>query len=214
MTVRGVDWAVVLGGSAIGAVILGCSVAFAEDDPPLQYFRLALVVLAAAAAFVLDEPAAAAVDAVPATRRARTVIRATAVAVPLAVWVCGILALEQRHTATPTGALVVEGAGVLAVAVALACILRIAGRVEPGEIAASVVGSAILGLIVFPQPRSVPLFPTYDDWAASTSLWGCLAVAAVILAIAASGDPYRRRTRPGRSEKPTGSGAESAKGFR
>jgi hypothetical protein len=42
----------------------------------------------------------------------------------------------------------------------------------------------------------VPLFPTYDDWAASTSLWGCLAVAAVILAIAASGDPYRRRTRP------------------
>jgi hypothetical protein len=54
MTVRGVDWAVVLGGSAIGAVILGCSVAFAEDDPPLQYFRLALVVLAATAAFVLD----------------------------------------------------------------------------------------------------------------------------------------------------------------
>ena len=37
--------------------------------------KLALVCLAAAACFVLDEPAAAAVDSAPRTLRARTVIR-------------------------------------------------------------------------------------------------------------------------------------------
>ena len=69
MTLKGVDWAGVLGGSAFGAGILAGCVAFAADGPPLEYVRLALVALVVAAAFVLDEPAAAAVDAVPASRR-------------------------------------------------------------------------------------------------------------------------------------------------
>ncbi len=124
MTMRGIDWAVVTGGSAISAAILAGCVAFASDGPPLGYVRLALVGLAAAAAFVLDEPAASAVDAVPNTRGRRTAARTTAVALPLAVWVLGVLALELRTAVTPTTALLVEGAGVLAVAVAAAAVLR------------------------------------------------------------------------------------------
>ena len=62
MTMRGVDWAVVLGGSAIGTAILAGCVAFADDGPPLPQVRLALVALAAAAAFVLDEPGADTVE--------------------------------------------------------------------------------------------------------------------------------------------------------
>ena len=192
MTMRGIDWAVVTGGSAISAAILAGCVAFASDGPPLGYVRLALVGLAAAAAFVLDEPAASAVDAVPNTRRRRTAARTTAVALPLAVWVVGVLALELRTAVTPAGALLVEGAGVLAVAVAVAAILRLVGRAEPGEIVASVLGAAMLGVIIFnPPPRSVPIFPTYDGWPASTTLWACLALAATILVIIASHDPYR-----------------------
>ena len=194
MTLRGVDWAVVLGGSAIGTAILAGCVAFANDGPPLPQVRLALVALAAAAAFVLDEPAAGAVDAVPNTRRRRTAARTTAIALPLAVWILGVLALEQRNAVTPAGALLVEGAGVLAVAMAVAAILRLVGRAEPGEIVASVLGAAMLGVIIFnPPPHSVPIFPIDDGWAPSTTLWTCLAVAATILVTAASGDPYRRR---------------------
>jgi len=194
VTLRGVDWAVVLGGSAIGIAILAGCVAFANDGPPLPQVRLALVALAAAAAFVLDEPAAGAVDAVPNTRRRRTAARTTAIALPLAVWILGVLALEQRNAVTPAGALLVEGAGVLAVAMAVAAVLRLVGRAEPGEIVASVLGAAMLGVIIFnPPPHSVPLFPIDDGWAASTTLWTCLAVAATILVTAASGDPYRRR---------------------
>ena len=182
-----------LGGSAFGAGILAGCVASAADGPSLLYVRLALVALAAAAAFVLDEPSAAAVDAVPATRRARTAVRATAVALPLAVWTAGILALERRNGATAVGALLVEGAGVMAVAVALSASLRLTGRAEPGEIVASVLGASMLAvLIVNPWPGSVPLFPVGDGWAASTALWCSLAVAALMLVVAASRDPYRR----------------------
>lgn len=193
MTLRGLNWAVVLGGSAVGAGILAGCLAYAADGPPLLYVRLALVALAAAAAFVLDEPAAAAVDAVPVTRRSRTAARATAVALPLAVWTTGVLALERRNSVTAAGALLVEGAGVLTVAVALSAILRLTGRDEPGEVVASVLGASMLAVLIFnPSPGSVHLFPDGDGWAASTALWASLMSASVMLVIAASRDPYRR----------------------
>lgn len=193
MTLRGVNWAAVLGGSVIGAAILAGCVAFAADGPPLGYVRLALVALVAGAAFVLDEPAAAVVDAVPISRRQRTAARSFAVIVPLAVWSVGVLALELRNAMTPALALLVEGAGLLAVTVALAAVVRLTGRIEPGEMVASVIGAAMLAVLTFnPPPRSVPLFPIGDGWAASTALWASLSVAAVALVIAASRDPYRR----------------------
>jgi hypothetical protein len=151
------------------------------------------VALAAAAAFVLDEPSAAAVDAVPVTRRGRTAIRVTAVAFPFAIWTAAVLALERRNDATAVGALLVEGAGMLAVAVAVSAALRLAGRAEPGEMVASFVGASMLGALIFnPAPGSVPIFPVRDGWAASTALWGSFAVAGVMLVVAASRDPYRR----------------------
>jgi hypothetical protein len=193
VTLRGVNWPALLGGSAIGAGILAVCVAFAADGPPLLYVRLALVALAAAAAFVLDEPSAAAVDAVPVTLRGRTAIRATAVALPFAVWAAGVLALQWRNSATAAGALLVEGAGMLAVAVALSAVLRLLGRAEPGEIVASFLGASMLGALIFnPAPGSVPIFPVGEGWAASTALWCSLAVAALMLVFAASQDPYRR----------------------
>jgi len=193
VSLRGVDRAPVLGGSTLGAVILAGCIPFADDGPPFGFVRLALVALAAAAAFVLDEPAAAAVDAVPRSRGRRTAARNTAVVLPLAVWAGGVLALDQRNAVTPVAALLVEGAGVLAVAVAMSAVLRLAGRIEPGEIVASVLGAALLAVTIFnPPPRSVPIFPIYDGWAASTALWSCLAVAAATLVVAAFRDPYRR----------------------
>jgi len=131
---RGVDWAAVLGGCTVGALILAGCVAFTSDAPPLSYLRLGLVALAAAAAFVLDEPAAAAVDAVPRTRRHRTAVRTAVVVLPFAIWAGGIGALAQKVSVAPVGALLVEGGGVLTVTVALGAILRMAGRSEPGEI--------------------------------------------------------------------------------
>ena len=194
MTLRGVNWAAVGGGTALGAAILAGCVVFTGSNPPLTYARLGLVALAAAAAFVLDEPAAAAVDAAPTTLRRRTVVRLSAVAPPLAVWAAGISALDLRNDHMPTGHLLVEGVGVLAVTVSIAAVLRTAGRSEPGDTVATVVGGAILGLVLFnPPPRSVQLFPVSHGWAASTALWCSMAVAAAIVVVAASSrDPVPR----------------------
>jgi hypothetical protein len=193
VTLRGVDWAVVLAGSVVGAAILGGCAAFGADGPSLRFVRLALITLVGAAAFVLDEPAGAAVDAVPTTRLRRTAVRSSVVALPLAMWTAGVLSLEKRNAVTEAGALLVEGAGVLAFAVALAAFLRLAGRNEPGEVVASALGAALLAvLIIDPSMRSVQLFPADEGWGASSALWGSVAAVAVVIVIVASRDPYRR----------------------
>ena len=157
MILKAVDWRAVLGASALGAAVLALCTALPAHGLPLTYARLALIALAGATAFVLDEPAAAAVAAVPVARARRTAVRSIAVSVPLGVWVTGVLALALRHPGTPVGGLLVEGAGVLAVALGGAAALRLGGREEPGELVASVLGAVLLGVLLFdPPPHSVP----------------------------------------------------------
>jgi hypothetical protein len=183
---RGVAWREVLGGSALGAAVLGLCVALPTDGLPLTYVRLGLIVLAGASAFVLDEPAAAAVAAAPVTRARRTAVRLIAVLLPLGIWTSGVLALALRHPLTPVGSLLTEGAGVLALALAGAAALRLSGRDEPGEMVASVLGAALLAVLLFGSPRSAPLFPVDDGWGASTLLWTALASAGALVVAAAS----------------------------
>jgi hypothetical protein len=205
---RGVDWRVLAGGSALGAAMLALCVALPADGVPLTYVRLALIALAGASAFVLDEPAAAVVAAVPVTRARRTAVRLVAVLLPMGVWVSSVLALALRHPGTPVRALLTEGVGVLAVAVAGAAALRLAGRDEPGEVAASVLGATLLAVLLFdPPPHSVPMFPVNDGWAASTLLWTGLAAVAIVVVAGTSGSPVSGprglRKRSGRQGRPT-----------
>jgi peptidoglycan/LPS O-acetylase OafA/YrhL len=190
---RGVDRRAVGGGCLLGTALLVLCVVLAEDAPPVALLRLALVPLAAVAAFVLDESAAAAVDAVPRTLRRRTVNRAVVLGLPLLLWAAGIAVVELRTPATPATGLLVEGTGVLAITLALAAVLRWGGRAEPGEVAASAVGGAILALVVFDVPSwwPVPIFPGDTGWSASTVLWGLVAVASAMVVAGASREPYR-----------------------
>lgn len=193
MILRGVDWRAVLGASAVGGTILSVCSAVPGDGVPLTYVRVALIALAGGAAFVFDEPAAAAVAAVPVPRRRRTGVRLLAVAPPLGVWAMGVLALALHHPATPVRGLLVEGVGVLALAPAGAALLRLAGRDEPGELVASVLGAALLAVLLFdPPPHSVPLFPVAAGWTVSTLLWAGLATVAGIVVAASSADVGRR----------------------
>jgi hypothetical protein len=189
---------VVLAASGCGAVILIGCVVFAADTPPLGYLRLALLTLAAAAAFSLDEPAADAVDATPTTRTRRTAVRSLALVAPSAVWLLGLLGVEQRVASTPVLALLLEGVGAMTAAFALAACLRSAGLKEPGDVVASVCGAAILGmLLINPVSRSLRVFPVAEGWAASSALWASLTLVSVVVTIAASRDqPHRQRLRP------------------
>lgn len=189
MILRGVDWRAVLGASSLGAAILILCAALPSAGLPLTYVRLALIALAGATAFILDEPAAAAVAAVPVTRGRRTAVRLLAVALPLGVWAIGVMALTLRHSGAPVRGLLVEGAGVLALALAGAAALRSAGRDEPGELVASVLGAVLLAVLLFdPPPHSIPLFPVEAGWAASTLLWAGLTTVAGVVVAAGSSD--------------------------
>lgn len=192
MTLRGTDWAVVLGGSGVGGAILTACVLVGDDAPPLAHVRLALVPLAAAAAFVWDEPAAAAVDAVPRARPGRSATRALVLLVPLTVWITALLALDLRTQTTPVVVLLVEGVGVMAAAAAGAAVLRRLGHDDPGEVVATVVAAAVLaGLVFTPSVRAVPVFPASEEPGASSLAWVTLAFVAVIVAVAASREQYR-----------------------
>jgi hypothetical protein len=189
---RGVDRAVVVGGSAVAAVLLAGCVAAAVGGPPYGFVRLALILLVATGAFVLDEPAAAAVDAAPWSRLRRTAARLPALGVPLGVWVAGVGALELRNGATAAGALLVEGVGALALGLALAAGLRLAGRPAPGEWVATILGVGLLGLLVIDPPLPVTPFPDRDGWSASAVLWSLVVVVSAVVVAGASREPYRR----------------------
>jgi hypothetical protein len=190
--VRGVDRTALLGASAVGAAVLAGCVVVGDDGPPYAFVRLGLLALLVGAACVVDEPAAAAVDAAPATLRRRTVERVAAAAIPLAVWALGVAGLEARNAVTPVAGLLVEGLGVLVVAVAASTALRAAGRTQPGDAVTAGFGGALLAVLVLDPPlQSLPLFPTGEAWAASTALWASLVGAAAVVAAVATREPYR-----------------------
>lgn len=190
---RPVPWASVGGCSLLGAVVLAGCVAYAADGPMLGYARVALVALAAAAAFVFDDPAAAAVRAVPTSNLRRTAARTVAAVVPLIVWLAGVGAMALRSPdRTPVADLVVEGVGVIAVAVALATVGCRLGLAEPGELVASCLGAVLLGVALFdPSPWGVPIFSRGSGWTPSTTLWSVIAVASVLVVTETSREPVR-----------------------
>ncbi|SHH20663.1 hypothetical protein [Geodermatophilus nigrescens] len=187
MSPRGVDPVAVGGASAVGAVLLAGCVLAAGDGPPYAWLHLALVPPAVAAAFVLDEPAAAAADAVPSSLRRRTAGRLAALSVPCGLWTAGVAAVAVRAPGTAVGALLVSAGGVLALTLAAAAVLRRAGVAEPGEAVAAGAGGLLLATLVF-APAAVPMPPE------GTLAWAVAALAgALVVTLATGGGAWPRR---------------------
>jgi hypothetical protein len=180
-------WGAVTGACLLGAVILGAAITQPGTDLAWHLLRLALTALAAAAAFVLDEAAAAAVDATPRSPGRRTAQRLPGTLVPGTVWLAGIAVLEHRDQTTPAVGLLLEGVGALSFAVAVAACLRRAGWATPGETASTAVAVVLVALMAFdPLPGTVPVFPTVTHWQASGLLWLAVAAAASATIVATS----------------------------
>jgi len=92
-------WPTVAGVSGVAVVLGGCGAAF----PPAaaMVFPVCFALLAAAAAFTLDEPASLVVDVTPTGAVRRTRIRATALLAPLAVGALVMLAAAMRGLSLP-----------------------------------------------------------------------------------------------------------------
>ena len=192
MTVRAVNWTGVLAGCALAVGLAMLSLGVAAAFPTGVWAALAGV--AAAAAFVLDDGAAAAVDATPRTLRRRTVARIPAVALPVAAWSGCVLLLQARYAELP--ALLALGAGAAAAALGLGAgtVARRAGWTEPGEAVSVGLGGLLIGAAFVP-PGIRGVTP-YDPRPAAAAWWALVAGVAAVALVAGTRDPAAGRLRP------------------
>jgi len=187
----GVPWRPValLTVSGVGLLLVG---AVWRDSPVAgTAVTVGVPLLAAAAAYVLDEAADEAVAAAPTSLRARSVTRlvVAAVIVGLGALALGFVALRSGSSAKAGITVQLVGLALVAVAASAAARRRVA---EPGD----VVGGALLALVLtlalsHPLDRWVSLFPSEPDlrWGGYVALWAAVAVASIAGLWVATRDP-------------------------
>jgi fluoride ion exporter CrcB/FEX len=159
---------------------------------------LALACLAAAASFILDEPAAAAVDTVPLTLRTRTIVRLAGLVLPASIGAVGLLVIGERLNSTPYGDLPYSGlllllAGCLLLGVATA---SFAHRFipAPGDLVSGIVAGFLATLIVYnPVSRWVDVFPLspQDQWPRAVVLWAVICLLCLMSLAHTTRDPLK-----------------------
>jgi hypothetical protein len=145
--------------------------------------------LAAAAAFTLDEPASLVVDVTPTGPVRRTQIRAVALLAPLAAGALVLLATAARGLALPWAAAGLALAGNVMLGFAAACVARTRTG-EPGAVAGTAVVLVLMAPALEPHAaRWVRTFPAPGAGGPSsdTVWWTVLAVCAVAIAVSLGG---------------------------
>ncbi len=190
-------WPAVAGVTGAAVVVGGCGAAFLAAATVLLPICFAL--LAAAAAFTLDEPASAVVDVTPTGPARRTRIRAVALLGPLAAGALVLLAADTRGLALPWAAAGLALAGNVLLGFAAACVIRTRTG-EPGAAAgAAVVLVLMTPSLVPPVARWVRTFPAPGPGGPSSDpvWWTVLAVCVLAIAISTGGRWPRRRAHHG-----------------
>jgi len=150
-------WPAVAGISGAAVVVGGCGAAFPAAATVL--LPVCFTLLAAAAAFTLDEPASLVVDVTPTGPARRTTIRAVALLAPLAAGAVVLLAAALRGLALPWAAAGLALAGNVLAGFAVACVLRTRTG-EPGPAAGTAVVLVLMAPALVPQvARFVRTFP-------------------------------------------------------
>jgi hypothetical protein len=184
-------WPAVLGVSGVAVAVGGCGAAFPAAT---MLFPVCFALLAAAAAFTLDEPASAVVDVTPTGPARRTAIRALALLAPLTAGTLVLLAAAGRGLALPWAAAGLALAGNVLVGFAAACVARTRTG-EPGTAAGTAVVLVLMAPSLVPHlARWIRTFPA-PGGPSSDPVWeivlaGCVAA----IAISASGRSLPRWT--------------------
>jgi hypothetical protein len=179
-------WPAVAGVTGVAALVGGCGAAF---PAAAMLLPVCFALLAAAAAFTLDEPASAVVDVTPTTPARRTRIRAVALLAPLAAGALVLLAAALRGLALPWAAAGLALAGNVLLGFAAACVARTRTG-EPGAVAGTAVVLVLMAPSLVPQvARWVRTFPAPGAGGPSSNSvwWTVLAVCVVGTAISIGG---------------------------
>ena len=180
-------WPAVAGVTGVAVVVGGCGAAFPAAATVLLPICFAL--LAAAAAFTLDEPASAVVDVTPTGPARRTRIRAVTLLAPLATGALVLLAAAMRGLALPWTGAGLALAGYVLLGFAAACVVR----TRTGEPGAATSAAVVLVLmapsLVPPLVRWVRTFPAPGAGGPSSDpvWWTVLAVSVLAIAVSTGG---------------------------
>ena len=180
-------WPAVAGVSGVAVVVGGCGAAFPAAGTVL--FPICFVLLAAAAAFTLDEPASMVVDVTPTGPIRRTRVRAVALLAPLAAGALVMLVAAVRGLALPWAATGLALVGNVLLGFAAACVVRTRTG-EPGAPAGAAVVLVLMAPSLVPQvARLVRTFPAPGAGGPSsdTVWWTALAVCVVAIAVSVGG---------------------------
>jgi hypothetical protein len=187
LVLRAGAWQAVAGVSGVAVVVGACGAALPAAATVL--LPICFTLLAAAAAFTLDEPASPVVDVTPTAPVRRTQIRAVALLAPLAAGALVLLAAALRGQALPWAAAGLALAGNVLFGFAVACVVRTRTG-EPGAVAGTVVVLVLMTPSLVPQvARWVRTFPAPDTGGPSsdTVWWTVLAVCVVAIAVSLGG---------------------------
>ncbi len=190
---RAGTWPAVAAISGVALVVGGCGVAFPAAGTVL--LPIAFTLLAAAAAFTLDEPASQVVDVTPTGPLRRTGVRALALLAPVAAGTVLILAGAQRGLALSWGATALALGGNVVLGFTAACLARTRTG-EPGAAAATAVVLILMAPSLVPFLASrVSTFPTSGGGGLSSNTvwWAVLAVCTAAVAVWVHGQPLPRR---------------------
>jgi hypothetical protein len=202
ITLRAVRWPAICAVTAMAAAVGAWGVIFLNSAGP-QLLTIAFALLAAAAAFALDEPASAVVDVTPTGPGTRTAARSLALLVPLCAGLGLVLACALRAPALPWTAIGLALAGNVLLGFAIACVAR-RRTGEPGAWASSAAAFVLIAPPLVPSLAGrLHTFPTTardPDGLSSNAWWalaGCTCIVAIVVSVADRRLPRRPRSSPG-----------------
>jgi hypothetical protein len=189
---QGPPWLVMLGSAVPGSVLVVMAFVFSSEGWAGTALQAGLLLLALPTAFILDDPAAATVEASPrspwwnlASRLLAVIVLATVLAISVAAW--------RSQGGVDQAWLLFALPMALAVGlVASSAVIQRGGRSAPGDLVASGGGLVIVGLLLFaPSWRGMDMLPSagaaeMQDLAP----WSLLAMMSLVVLIWA---PTRRR---------------------
>lgn len=168
----------------------------ALEDPgsALLILRAVGVIAVLGAAFVLDDEAAATLEASPSTFAWRRSLRmVTAVALVSVPWAAAWWRTDAHGTDAPWAGLTLELAALLALALATAAgVTRWSGTTDPGVATTPVVFVVVLGAFQLP-PRFALYGPPGPGWDAQQARWWVVLAGAALLLLWCARDPASPR---------------------
>ena len=202
VVLRAVGWPAICGVTAAAAAVGACGVIFLSSSASPALLAIAFVLLAAGAAFTLDEPASSVVDVTPTGPGAQTAVRSLALLVPLCAGLGLVFGYALRAGSLSWAAIGLALAGNVLLGFAIACVIR-RRTGEPGAWAASTVAFILIAPSVFPPAaRRIHTFPAtapHPEGLSSDSWWsliGCACIAAIMASVAGHRLPKRRMHLP------------------